>query len=135
MKSNKTNENLGNVLLLLTTTGRSSRQPLVSAVQYEEYKGEHCIIVPRSTKTDWYLNILASPWVEAKVKGKNYRVLAEPVTDSARIAVFLEYNLAKQSPSITSLVRTHGLPSKPSKAQLEALSTTLVVIFLHQEKE
>jgi deazaflavin-dependent oxidoreductase (nitroreductase family) len=135
MKPTEKNENLGNILLLLTTTGRTTRQPLVSALQYEEFKGEHCISIPRGSNADWFRNILASPWVEAQVKGKKYRALAEPVTDTSRIAGFLEHNLVKHSSAVASMVRAHGLPAKPTRAQLEALSATLVVIFLHPAKE
>ena len=126
-------DNLAN-LLLLTTMGRKTGEPLISAVQYEEFRGEHCISIPRGSKADWYRNILANPWVDAQVKGKKYRALAEPVTEAARIADFLGQGLAEQSSVVASLVRTHGLPSKPTRAQLGALASNLVVIFLHQAK-
>jgi hypothetical protein len=135
MKSSDTGENLGNVLLMLTTTNRNTRQPMVSAVQYEDYKGEHCIIVPRGTRVGWYMNILASPWIDAQVRGRKYHALAEPVTDSGRIADLFQQSLVSRSPLIVNLVKTHGLPSKPSRAHLEALGSTQVVIFLHRVKE
>jgi deazaflavin-dependent oxidoreductase (nitroreductase family) len=135
MKPTDKNDNLGNILLLLTTTGRKTRQPLVSALQYEEFKGEHCITIPRGSNADWFRNILADPWVDAQVKRRKYHALAEPATDAVRIADFLEYSLAKPSSAVVSMARTHGLPPKPSRAQIEALSATLVVVFLHPTKE
>jgi deazaflavin-dependent oxidoreductase (nitroreductase family) len=135
MKPTDKNENLGNVILLLTTTGRKTRQPMVSALQYEDFKGEHCISVPRGSNADWFRNILADPWVDAHVKGRKYHALAEPVTDAIRIADFLVHSLVKHSSAVVSMVRMHGLPPKPTRAQLEALSATLVVVFLHPAKE
>jgi hypothetical protein len=135
MKASETGENLGNVLLMLTTTKRNSRVPMVSAVQYEDYKGEHCIIIPRGTRVGWYMNILANPWVDAQVKGKKYHALAEPVADNTRIADLFQNSLANLSPMIIDLVKTHGLPSKPRRGQLEALASTQLVIFLHKVKE
>jgi deazaflavin-dependent oxidoreductase (nitroreductase family) len=135
MKSPQKNENLGNILLLLTTTDRKTRKPFVSAVQYEEFKGEHCINVPRGTAADWYRNILANPWVDAQVKRRKYHALAEPVTDASRIADFLGQSLARHSSAVASMIRSHGLPNKPTRAQLEALSTTLVLVILHPAKE
>jgi F420H(2)-dependent quinone reductase len=135
LKTIEKKDSLGSVVLLLTTTNRNSRQPMVSAVRYEDYKGEHCLIIPRRTRIGWYMNILASPWVDVEVHGRKYHALAEPVTDNARIADLFREGLANRSPMIVSLARSHGLPSKPSRGQLEALGSTQVVIFLHKAKE
>ena len=135
MKPSDTGENLGNVLLMLTTTKRNSRVPMASAVQFEDYKGEHCVIIPRRSRVGWYMNILASPWVDAQVKGKKYHALAEPVTDNGRIADLLQHSLTNSSPMVVELVKSHGLPAKPRRGQLEALASTQLVIFLHKAIE
>ena len=81
------------------------------------------------------MNILASPWVDAQVKGKKYHALAEPVTDNTRIADFFQNCLSNRSPKVVDLVKTHGLPSRSSRGQLEALASTQLVIFLHKAME
>ena len=124
-------ENLGNVVLMLTTIDRSSRKPVVNLVQYEEIKGEYFIIAPRNSSAKWILNIHSFPWVDVQVKGKKTRALTEPVFDSPRIASHLENQLACHSSIVSGLIRDHGLPRKPTRAQLEALAGRITLFVLH----
>jgi hypothetical protein len=127
-------ENLGNVVLMLTTVDRANRKPVVSVVQYEEVKGEYYLTAPRSSPAEWIRNIHTNPWVDAQVKGKKVHALMEPVIDTPRIADFLEAQLARNSPPTQALLRSHGLPKKPSRAQLEALAGRLSLFVLHPAK-
>lgn len=123
--------NLGNVVLVLTTTDGVKGKPVVSVVQYEELKGEYYITVLRGSSTEWIRNIHANPWVDVQVKGKKIHALAEPVIDSPRIANFIEAQLSRNSQPALNLLRSHGLPKKPTKAQLLALSGRLTLYVLH----
>ena len=127
-------ETLGSVVLMLTTMDRTSRKPVVNLVQYEEIKGEYYITSPRNSPAEWIRNIHANPWVDAQVKGKQVHGLMEPVMDSPRIADFLENQLSRESQLIKELIRMHGLPRKPSRAQLEALSGRITLFVLHPTK-
>ncbi len=127
-------DKLGNVVLILTTMDRTSRKPVVSLVQYEEIKGEYYITAPRNSPAEWIRNIHANPWVDAQVKGKKVHGLVEPIMDSPRIANFLEGQISRNSQLIQELVRMHGLPRKPSRAQLEALAGRITLFVLHPTK-
>jgi hypothetical protein len=127
-------DNLGNVVLMLTTMDRHSRKPVVNVVQYEEIKGEFYLTAPRSSSAEWIRNIHANPWVDAQVKGKKVHGLMEPVMDSPRIANFLDNQLSRNSQLIQDLIRNHGLPCKPSRVQLEALAGRMALFVLHPVK-
>lgn len=127
-------DSLGNVVLMLTTIDRSSRKPVVNVVQFEEIKGEYYITAPRNSPAEWIRNIHANPWVDAQVKGKKVHGLMEPVMDSPRIANFLENQLSRNSPLILNLIRTRGLPRKPSRVQLEALAGRMTLFVIHPTK-
>ena len=122
---------LGSVVLMLTTTNRTTRAPVVNLVQYEEIKGEFYITAPRNSPAEWIRNIHANPWVDAQAKGKKVYGLVEPVMDSPRIADFLESQLSSNSNLVQDLIRTHGLPRKPSHSQLLALAGRITLFVLH----
>ena len=122
---------LGSVVLMLTTMDRTTRAPVVNVVQYEEIKGEFYITAPRNSPAEWIRNIHANPWVDAQARGKKVYGLVEPVMDSPRIAEFLESQLSRNSQLVQDLIRTHGLPRKPSQAQLLALAGRLTLFVLH----
>jgi hypothetical protein len=123
--------NLGSVVLMLTTTDRTTRKPVVNVVQYEEIKGEYYIIAPRNSPAEWIRNIHANPWADAQAKGKKVYGLVEPVMDSPRIADFLESQLSRNSNLVQDLIRTHGLPRKPSHSQWLALAGRITLFVLH----
>ena len=123
--------NLGSVVLMLTTTDRTTRAPVVNLVQYEEIKGEFYITAPRNSPAEWIRNIHANPWVDAQAKGKKVYGLVEPVMDSPRIAEFLESQLSRNSQLVQDLIRTYGLPRKPSHAQVLALAGRITLFVLH----
>jgi hypothetical protein len=135
MNTDEKKDTLGNVFLLLATINRKNGLQVLNAIQYEEINGEFFLTVPRGFSADWLRNIHANPWVDIQVKNRKLHALAEPVIDPVRIADFLENRLAEHSQPVLDMVRAHGLPSKPSRAQLEALSGTLTVINLHPSKQ
>jgi hypothetical protein len=127
-------DNLGDVVLVMTTVDRTNRKPVVSVVQYEEIKGDYYITAARGSSTEWIRNIHANPWVDAQVKGKKVHALVEPIIDTPRIADFLDTQLACNSQSTQEMVRSHGLPKKPTRVQLEALAGRLSLYVLHPAK-
>jgi hypothetical protein len=52
---------VGRLVLLLTTTGRRSGLPRVTAQQYEELDGDIYLGSSRGTSADWVKNVLAHP--------------------------------------------------------------------------
>jgi deazaflavin-dependent oxidoreductase (nitroreductase family) len=126
---------IGRLILLLTTTGRKSGLPRVTALQYEEQDGVIYLGSARGTKADWYRNIVADPHVKIRVKNRRFDGVAEPTTDPARVADFLELRLRRHPRMVGAMMRAEGLPPKPTRQQLEAYAATLAVVAIRPEKE
>ncbi|MGQ9815779.1 MAG: nitroreductase/quinone reductase family protein, partial [Candidatus Roseilinea sp.] len=120
---------VGKIILLLTTTGRKSGQKRVTPLQYEEIDGKIYLGSARGTKSDWYRNVEADSRVEVRVKKRRFRGTAETVTDSVRIADFLEIRLRRHPRMVGLLMeKAHGLPRRPSREQLETLAASETMI-------
>jgi deazaflavin-dependent oxidoreductase (nitroreductase family) len=120
----------GNLVLLLTTTGRKSGKRRVTPLQYEEIDGAIYLAAAGGQKADWFRNIVADPNVEVRVKARRFSGVAEPVTDPKRIADFLEVRLRRHPKMVGMMLRAEGLPGAPDRKDLEryAAQRTLVVI-------
>jgi deazaflavin-dependent oxidoreductase (nitroreductase family) len=125
---------IGPIILLLTTTGRKSGQPRVTPLQYEEIDGRYYLGAARGLKADWVRNIQADPHVRVQVKRRRFDGRAELISSPAAIADFLETRLERH-PRMMGLMmsRAHGLPSRPSRQQLEELAKGLVVIAIRPQ--
>jgi deazaflavin-dependent oxidoreductase (nitroreductase family) len=118
----------GNIVLLLTTTGRKSGLKRVTPLQYEQINGEIYIGSARGTKADWFRNIQADPQVEVRVKSLRLNGIAEPITDPERIADFLEIRLERHPRMLGGMLRAEGLAPNPSHAQLAAHAEKLAMV-------
>lgn len=121
---------VGKIILLLTTTGRKSGKRRVTPLQYEEMDGAYVVAAARGQKADWFRNILANPQVEVQVRALRFNATAEPVTDPARIADFLQLRLERHPRMVGAMMKMHNLPRKPSRAQLEQLAASLAMVVL-----
>jgi deazaflavin-dependent oxidoreductase (nitroreductase family) len=119
---------LGRMILLLTTTGRKSGLPRLTPLQYELVDGHYCIGSARGVKADWFRNILADPHVRVRVKSKEFAAIAEPVTDPARIADFLELRLRRHPRMVGLILKSEALPPHPSRTQLEEYARGLAMV-------
>ena len=119
---------VGNLVLLLTTTGRKSGLPRVTPLQYEEIDGEIYIGSARGTQADWFRNIQADRRVEIKVKSRRFQGIADPITDPERIADFLQVRLERHPRMIGNMLRAEGLPPNPSHAQLAAHAERMAMV-------
>jgi deazaflavin-dependent oxidoreductase (nitroreductase family) len=124
---------LGRIVLLLTTTGRKSSKRRVTPLQYEEIDGIVYLGAARGPKADWVRNIRADPHVEVRVKNRHFHGLAELVTDPIRIADYLQVRLEHHPRMVGAIMKTHHLPPAPSRAQLEELGKSLVVVAIKPE--
>jgi deazaflavin-dependent oxidoreductase (nitroreductase family) len=120
----------GRLVLLLTTIGRKSGLPRVTPLQYEEVDGVFYVASARGQQADWFLNIVANPQVEVRVKARHFHGVAEPMTDPIPMADFLELRLQRHPRMLGTLFRVQGLPARPKRTQLEQYATkrTLVAI-------
>jgi deazaflavin-dependent oxidoreductase (nitroreductase family) len=124
------------VVLLLTTLGRKSGLPRVTPLQYEEVNGCYYIASARGVEADWYKNVLANPSVHVQVREREFDAMAEPVTDPARIADFIELRL-RCHPFMIRLIMTlfDGLPWRFSRADLEQFCAKKAMVVLHPDIE
>ena len=121
---------IGRRVLLLTTTGRKSGLARVTPLQYEELDGQYWIGSARGQQADWYLNLLANPRVQVRVKNRTFQGQAAPITDPGEVTDFLELRLARHPRSVGLITRLAGLPTNPTRADLERYTRdrALVVI-------
>ncbi len=124
---------IGRFMLLLTTRGRKSGLPRLTALQYEEIDGAIIVGSSRGIKADWYQNILADPHVLVRIKAREFRGQAEPSTDPVRIADFLEYRLKQHPRMVGAILRRAGLPMTPSRTDLERYASGLAMVVIRPE--
>lgn len=116
---------IGGFILLLTTTGRRSGLKRVTPLQYEKIGVDYYLGAARGIKADWVRNIQLDPQVEMRVGAKKIHGTAEVVTDPARFADFIEVRLERHPRMIGFIMeKAHGLPKRPSRAQLEEMAKT-----------
>ncbi len=123
---------IGGVVLLLTTTGRKSGQPRVTPLQYEEENGVIYIGSARGTQADWFKNIVACPQVRVQIRTESFDAIAEPITDAQRIADFMELRLKQHPRMVGLMMQLEGLPSRPSRAQLEQYASKIAMVALRR---
>jgi deazaflavin-dependent oxidoreductase (nitroreductase family) len=120
----------GRLVLLLTTIGRKSGLPRVTPLQYEEVDGIYYVAAARGQRADWFRNIVANPHVEVRVRNKHFHGLAEPITDPARIADFLELRFQRHPQMMGTMFRAQGLPTQPNRVQLEQYATNRAMVVI-----
>jgi deazaflavin-dependent oxidoreductase (nitroreductase family) len=125
----------GELILLLTTTGRKSGLPRVTPLQYEELQGVYYVGSARGEDADWYRNILADPRVEVQVKAHRFYGRAEVINDVKDVADFLQLRLDRRPKMIGAIMRLEGLPRDFERADLEAFAADKAVIAIHAEQE
>jgi deazaflavin-dependent oxidoreductase (nitroreductase family) len=123
---------IGRIILLLTTRGRKSGKKRVTPLQYERIGCDYYVGAARGLKADWVLNIQCDPHVEVRVGSEHFQGMAEVVANPSRFADFMEVRLERH-PRMIGLImeKAHGLPRRPSRAQLEELGKSEVFVVLH----
>ena len=126
---------IGWFILLLRHTGRKSGKQYATPLQYELIDGAYYVGAGRGQQADWFRNLQANPQAQVSVGRKNFRALAEPVTDPERVADFLAYRLKRHPTMIGLMMKLHRLPMKPSRAQFLELAQKTALIILHPQEE
>lgn len=120
------------VVMLLTTTGRKSGMPRVTPLQYEEVDGNYYIASARGVDADWFKNICANPKVHVQVRDCEFDAIAEPVTDPARIADFIELRLRRHPIMVRLIMHLFdGLPLRFNRASLEEICQEKALVILY----
>jgi deazaflavin-dependent oxidoreductase (nitroreductase family) len=121
---------IGNVVLLLTTVGRKSHKPRVTPLQYEEIDGRVYLGAALGQKADWVRNIQADPGVEVRLKSRRFSGLAETITDTKRIADFLEIRFHRHPEMIGAMLRAEGIRIPPERCDLEQYANHLALVVI-----
>jgi deazaflavin-dependent oxidoreductase (nitroreductase family) len=122
---------IGRIILLLTTTGRKSGLKRVTPLQYEKIGADYYLGAARGVKADWVCNIQSNPQVEIRVGTKYFQGVAEVVADPSKFADFMEVRLERHPFMIGFIMqKAHGLPKRPSRAQLEEMAKTEVFVIV-----
>lgn len=120
----------GQLVLLLTTTGRKSGQDHVTPLQYEQVGDAYYVASARGKSADWFRNILVNPEVLVEVEGVKFPAHADAITDPKEIANFLELRLRNHPRMIGALLRLEGLPSNYTREELEDFASQKALIVL-----
>jgi deazaflavin-dependent oxidoreductase (nitroreductase family) len=124
------------VVLLLTTTGRKSGLPRVTPLQFEKVDETYYIASARGQEADWFKNIRANPNVHICVRKREFDATAEPVTDPARIADFIELRLRRHPIMIRLIMHVFdGVPLRFTRVDLERFCQEKAMVILHPRKE
>lgn len=124
------------VVMLLTTTGRKSGLPRVTPLQYEEVDGNYYIASARGVDADWFKNIVAERNVHVQIGDREFNAVAEPVTDPACIADFIQLRLRRHPVMIRLIMWLFdGLPLRYNRADLESFCKDKAMVILHPRQE
>ena len=124
------------VVLLFTTTGRKSGLPRLTPLQFEDVDGDIYIASARGQEADWFKNILANPQVHVQMRSLEFAAVAEPVTDPARLADFIELRLRRHPVMIRLIMHLFdGLPLRFTRADLEAMAAEKALVILHPSEQ
>jgi deazaflavin-dependent oxidoreductase (nitroreductase family) len=110
---------LARLVLLLTTTGRTSGLPRVTPLQYQAHDRVIYVVSARGVAADWFGNLAAHPQVVVQLGNTQCTGVAEPITDPVRIADLLELRLRRHPIMIRLLLLAEGLPLRFKRADLE----------------
>lgn len=126
---------VGGFVLLLETTGRKSGLPRITPLQYEEVDGVIYLGSARGTKADWFQNLSADPNVKLTVGSCKFQGLADPITDPAQIADFLEHRLKLHPKFMGMMLKLEGMNPKPTREQLLQYAANRAVVAIHPIKD
>jgi len=120
------------IVLLLTTKGRKSGLPRITPMQYEEVNDVIVVASARGYESDWFKNILADPHVHVQINTREFDAIAEPVTDTQRVADFIELRV-KRHPVLLRLIMflADGLSPNFNREQLEKYCSNRAIVILH----
>lgn len=119
------------LVLLLTTTGRKTGLARTTPLQYEEMDGGYTVASARGQAADWFRNAQQNPYVQVQIGDRQFDALAEPVTDPARLADFLEFRLRRRPFMLRLMLLAEGLPICFTRADLERFAANKAMLILY----
>ena len=126
---------VGGFVLLLETTGRKSGLPRITPLQYEEINGLIYMGSARGVKADWFQNLVVNPKVKLSVGSRKFQGFADPITDPAQIADFLEYRLKLNPRFVGAMLRFEGMGPRPTREELLQFATNRALVVIRPIKD
>lgn len=118
----------GQMVLLLTTTGRKSGKAHSVGLQYELINGQYWVGAANGTRTDWLCNLRALPMVWIQTGARKFQATAEVIDDPQRISDFLAYRLGKRPHLLWMILKMGGVKGKITREKLLAYATHIKVV-------
>jgi deazaflavin-dependent oxidoreductase (nitroreductase family) len=97
---------VGRLFMIMTTVGRKSGQPRRTAIEFHEYKGRRYVLSAWGTKSDWYRNLEANPYISIQTWHGTESVLARRITSEAELAEAFAF--AMSNPSMRMVLKSAG---------------------------
>jgi deazaflavin-dependent oxidoreductase (nitroreductase family) len=98
---------VGRLFMVITTTGRRSRLPRRTAIEFHEHKGRKYVYSAWGEKSDWYRNIQADPHITIQTWRGTESVLARHITQEAELAQVFEFAIS--NPMMRTVMKSTGI--------------------------
>ncbi|NWG17991.1 MAG: nitroreductase family deazaflavin-dependent oxidoreductase [Chloroflexi bacterium] len=96
---------VGQMFMVMTTTGRKSGLPRRTAIEFHQYNGRKYVMIGWQD-SDWYKNIQANPYITIQTASGTERVYARRLTEDAEYAE--AWDFAESSPFMQVVMRLTG---------------------------
>jgi deazaflavin-dependent oxidoreductase (nitroreductase family) len=97
---------VGRLFIVLTTVGRKSGLPRRTAIEFHEFEGRCTVMSGWGTKTDWYRNIEANPYVTIQTWRGAQSARARRMTSDEELARVFEF--ARTNPTMRAMLKVAG---------------------------
>ncbi len=99
----------GRVILILTTTGRRSGRPRRAALEYHLVNGKKYAVSAFGTRSEWYRNILADPYVTIQSADGSEAAVARRVSDDKELLEVFRVFMRRDPPITRWYLRSLGI--------------------------
>jgi deazaflavin-dependent oxidoreductase (nitroreductase family) len=89
----------------------------------------------RGRSADWLRNLQANPKVSIKVGRRQFDAMAEAITDPEKIADYLQRQIERNPTMFGAILRSEGLSSRPSRADLVAFAPRRPMVTIYPIKD
>ena len=97
---------IGRLIMIMTTTGRKSGLPRRTAIEFHEFKGRKYVFSGWGTKTDWYRNIEANPYITIQTWRGAESVQARRIVSETELTE--AFKLAMSNPTMRAVIKSVG---------------------------
>jgi deazaflavin-dependent oxidoreductase (nitroreductase family) len=105
---------IGDLFLILTTTGRKSGQPRPIALEYHRARGAIYVVSAFGERSNWYRNLLADPRVTVQTARATEAMRASHVIDDAELLEVYEVFKRRDPPLTHWYMRSLGIKDDPA---------------------